>query len=384
MFPALIESGLNEAGTAVAVIVHPERGATAIIEYANQPFSAVMRRSRAELTGASVQFMLDLVGKAEDRAQLLAALIAGAAVQLDLPLLAGGVENWLGFRLSFPPPGVSGVRYAILIGRDITAARRNATQDDRLRQMLAQIFMRIAAPVAIVGQGGELVMCNNAYRQLTGFSADELKQIRVQDLTPPELAESAAKTRAAQFATGEQYEMDFETLVKSGKRVAVHLTSVLLTARDQPYRVVTLIPRAGSSDAKPAPPAALSAAAQAYAAHDQGELRAISLAAFKSLFGADWERIEFRAMLRAEQVIRKRLNREDVLSRLDDSNFVLWFNSGDSQRNEVALQSIVREVRLSFLAEFSDEMSQYLRSTPVQEAAAAGSPANLVTKEAAD
>ena len=29
--PAVIESGLNEAGTAVAVIVHPERGATATL-----------------------------------------------------------------------------------------------------------------------------------------------------------------------------------------------------------------------------------------------------------------------------------------------------------------------------------------------------------------
>ena len=364
--PAVIESGLDEAGTAVAVIVHPERGSAAIIEYANRPFAAVMRRSQAELTGATFQLVLDLVSRTDRREQLLRSLASGSAIEVDVPLMANSIESWFGLRLSFPPPGVSGVRNAILIGRDITVARKNATQEDKMRQMLAQIFMRINAPVTIVGRGGELVMCNTAFRQLTGFTAEELKRIRAEDLTPPEFLEALARARENQFAGGERYEMDMDTLVKGGHRVAVRLTSVLLQDSDQEYRVVTLIPRAmPSHGVGPVEAAALTAAIQAYTTRDRGELRAVSLEALRTLCGADWERIAVRAMLRAEHAIRKRLGRDDVVSRLDDSNFVVWFSSEDESRNAATLQAIVRDVRLSFMTEFGEEISSYVSATLV-------------------
>ncbi len=364
--PAVIESGLNEAGTAVAVIVHPERGASAMIEYVNQPFAEVIRRTQRELTGASFQRVLDFVGTTECREQLLQSLRTGRSIELDVMLVAGAVESWLGLRLSFPPPGPSGVRNAILIGRDITRARKNATQEDKMRQMLAQIFMRINAAVTIVGRGGEMVMCNTAFRNLTGFSAEELKRIRVQDLTPPHYVEAGTKAREAQFAGGEPYAMDFETLVKGGHRVPVRLTSELLSDSGQHYRVVTLIPRTvAASDPRPVEVAALTAAAQAYASRDRGELRAISLEALRSLFGPDWERIAVRAMLRAEQAIRKRLERDDVLSRLSDTEFVLWFSNEDHVRNGSMLQAIVRDVRLTFLTEFGEEISNSVSATLV-------------------
>ena len=377
---AVIEAGLNEAGTAVAVIAYPERGATGILDYVNRPFSAVLRRPQQELTGATVQQVLDLVGTTDCRERLLQSLRTGAPIELDVPLLAGGAESWLGMRLSYPAPNASGVRNAILIGRDITAARRNATQEDKMRQMLAQIFMRIAAPVAIVGQAGELVMCNTAFRQLTGFSAEELKRIRAHDLTPPEFVDAVAKARDAQFATGERYELEFQTLVKGGHRVAVRMTSMLLSDSDQQYRVVTLIPRTvAGNDVGPVEAAALTAAVKAYATRDRGELRAISLEALRTLCGADWERIAVRAMMRAEHAIRKRLERDDVVSRLSDTEFVVWFSNEDQTRNALTLQAIVRDVRLSFLTEFGEEISSYVSATLVPAVTAAPAAAPAVT-----
>lgn len=363
--PAVIESGLNEAGTAIALIVHPERGAAAVLDYVNQPFAAVMQTAERDLTGAVFQTVLDLVAAAECREKLLRSLQAGTPIELEVPLSANGVESWLGLRLCYPPPAGCGARNAILIGRDITVQHKNATQEDKTRQMLAQIFMRISAPVTIVGQAGELVMCNTAFRQLTGFSAEELKRMRVRDLTPPDFAAASDAAREAQFAGGERYEMEFETLVKGGGRVPVRLTSMLLADSDQHYRVVTLIPRHQAAEPPPTEAAALTAAAKAHAERGKGELQVISLEALRALAGAEWPRIAVDAVPHAEEAIRKRLQRNDVVSRLGEAEFILWLGSGNYARNASTLQAIMRDVRLGFLTEFGGEIASFVNSTPV-------------------
>ena len=378
--PAIVESGLNEAGTAVAVIVHPERGAAAIVEYLNPPFSAVVRRSAEELTGAKLQVLLDLVAQADCREKLVESMQSGSSVQLDVLLKLEGGDSWFGLRVSYPPPGVSGVRHAILIGRDITQARKNATQEDKMRQLLAQIFMRIHAPAAIMGREGELIMTNIAYRQLVGFAADELKRIRVQDLTPPEYVDTLAKARELQFGDGKQFEIDYETLVKGGGRVPVRLTSVLLSDSDQSYRLATLLPRTTRHDEAPIFAASAEALASIFGSNavlDAGELRAVNLDALRESFGPNWNRIAVRAMLRAEHIIRKRLQRDDLLSRLGDGKFAIWFSGDDRKQNGTMMESIVRELRLTLLTEFGEELSTLVSAMVVPGTPAEPDPARL-------
>ena len=359
--PSIVDSGLSEAGTAVAVIVHPERGLGAIFEYVNEPFAAAMRQPETGLTGATAQTFIDLVAEADLRDQLAQSLQSGKSVQLDLPLLFGGVRRWFGLRLSFPKPGVSGVRNAILIGRDITESRHNATQDDKTRQLLAQIFMRINVAAFIVARGGELVMSNAAFRQLSGFSVEASKRLRAPDLFPEEFAQAFDAAHARQFTDSLTYELDCEMVGNDLVRVPVHKTSILLSGSDQPYRLVTMLPRPAQTDA---PKASSNVAwANVLAANtipDSGDLRVISLEAIRSLFGADWERIAVRAMLRAEHTIRKRLKREDVIIRTRDDKFVIWFSGEDRSGNGAVLDAIVREIRLTLLTEFGEEASTHV------------------------
>lgn len=359
---SIVEAGLNEAGTIVAIIDQPAQCHDAVIAYANQPFGLLMRQSVKDLSGSNLTVLLDRIVHADCREQLLQSLRTAAPAQFDLLLSANGVESWLGMRLSFLAPDETGALSAIMIGRDITQARKNARQDDKMRQLLAQIFMRINAPVAILGRTGSMVMCNTAFRQLTGYSNDEVKNLRVEDLTPPDFVEAMAAAREAQFADGKRFELEFETLVKGGQRAAVRLTSDLLSTADDAYRVVTLIQRASTDRVDPAVQKELH---DALAARDRGELRVLSLEALRVSFGEAWERLALRAMMRAEQLIRKRLKREDVLSRADDSNFLIWFSTDDRNVSKATLEIIVRDIRLAFLSEFGEELARNISSTLV-------------------
>ena len=355
---SLIETALEEAGTIIAVILRPEQGAGAIIQHANGAFAAIMRRPRSALEGASIGEITRSIADAEGCATLLRALQSGTPVQLDLPISAGNAQSWLGLRLTFPAQAAPGMRHAVLTGRDITAARKAASREETFRRLLASIFLRIDAPVAVVTSAGEISMANPAFHKLLGYGPDELQALRVEDLTPPDYAEAARAARAKQFVDGERYDMPFETFVKGGGRVAVRLTSMLLRDGEQRLRVVTLIPAAppASAPADPVP---------AIPTRNVGDLRAVSLAAFRSAFGAEWERIAARAMLRAENIIRARLGRDDLVTRSDDHSFVIWFSSADHDRNETLLAAMVREIRLRFLTEFGEAAASHVSATLV-------------------
>ena len=356
---SLIESALEEAGTIIAVILRPELGPGAVIQHANGAFAALMRRPRASIEGIPFGEITSAIADPEGAAFLLRALRSGTPVQLDLPIMVGDARRWLGLRLTFPAlPAVT--QHAVITGRDITAQRRAATQEENFRRLMAGIFLRIDAPVAIVTSAGEISMANPAFHKLLGFSADELQGMRVDELTPPAHTDAMRAARAKQLEDGERYEIAFETLVKSGGRVPVRLTSILLRDGEQRMRVVTLIPC--GTEIEPAEPAE---PVPSLPTRNVGDLQALSLAAFRDVFGADWERMSTRAMLRAEGIIRRRLARDDLVTRSDDHSFIIWFSSGDENRNEALLAALVREIRLKFLTEFGEQAAAHVTAAMV-------------------
>ncbi len=354
---ALVEAGLDQAGTAVAVIA-PAGGSTAwVLRHVNGPFARLFGLTQPELIGKPLVAIKNLVADQAAWAALLEALQTGTACQIELRLrpagVAAGVERWLGMRLAFGPG--TGPREAVSIGRDITDARRITAREESSRRLLASIFTRVSAPIAIVATDGTITMSNPAFHQLLGMTAAEAQGLRVDELTPPAYAQAARAARAKQLIDGERYEMGFETLAKGGAHVPVWLTSVLLRDGDQRFRVVTLMPLSPNVlPAAPNPPA-----------RDVGELRAISLGAFRTVFGDEWERIAMRAMLKAEQIIKRRLGAGDLVSRNDDHKFVIWFDSKDTDRNEAVLNGAVREIRLRFLTDFGEEAAAYVSAAVV-------------------
>ena len=83
--------------------------------------------------------------------------------------------------------------------------------------------------------------------------------------------------------------------------------------------------------------------------------------------GDAWSRVSLRAMLSAERIIRKRLDRDDVVTRLDEETFAVWFNNGNRLQNDEALAIIKRDLRVRLLTEFGDELRRYLQAPVSQE-----------------
>jgi len=98
--------------------------------------------------------------------------------------------------------------------------------------------------------------------------------------------------------------------------------------------------------------------------NSDGQVQAISLGAFKTILGPEWSRVALRAMIKAEHIIKRRLISGDVITRSGDHSFVVWFNSTDAKRNEAILAAAAREIRIRFLADFGEETTPDISTTP--------------------
>ncbi len=422
-YSVLLEEALEERGNAVMTFVRPGDGEDATIQTANHCFARMVGFQTHLLTGLRLGALQGVVEQAADWDALMAAVRACATVDLDIRLRVGGRESWLGCGLTFKTDIRENATYGVLIGRDITQARRRAFKDDESQRLLASVFLRTSAPVAIIRSNGAILMANPAFQHTLGYGPDEIVTVNVDTLTPAEYTQVAKQRRARQMSDGGAFELDMETVTKGGAHVPVRLTSVLL--RDtQDLRIVTLLPflsmpdllKPGLPKAAPdllphpaAPAARVPAAPHGPSPHGPaphgpsphgpsphgpaphgpaphgpsphgpaphgpaphvparsvGQVQAISLAAFKAAVGDSWQRLASRAMMLAEQIIKRRLAAADVFNRSGPHGFVIWFDSKDEDRNAAVLAKAAREIRLCFLAEFGEEAAAHVKAAVV-------------------
>ena len=329
---ALLEAAMEARGSAVAVLDCAD-AADATVLYANGCFAAI--------TGLSAGDRLDALRRClQDEPQWTAlsqALADRAPLQIDLRLVHHNEELWFGVGLSFREE-VPGVVHGIIVGRDITRERRVASQENGTRRMLAAVFMRITAPVTIVQADGRILMSNPAFQRLIGYSAEELVGLDPRSITAVECNEAVEAARTRQLQDGTAFDLPIVVLSRDGSRLPVRLSSALLADGDQRLRVVTLLPHMPVPT--PIPPADLTdAVSRAMLVGPLassvcpgigpavGQIEVVSLAAFHAALGPQWPNLALRAMLRAEQIIKRRLTGADVTSRSGAHDFVIWFES---------------------------------------------------------
>lgn len=247
------------------------------------------------------------------------------------------------------------------VDHDADQARRRVSNDTASQRLLAAMFNRISVPVLLIQTDGSIIISNPAYQGMIGYSAQELIGRNVNEFTPPEYLPAARSIWSAEtISCG--YEREIDIITRSGARLPLRVKSNTLPAnQDQRLRVVTLLPRHE-------PYNALTVTAKlALETHDPagarlrsvGQVQAVSLAAIRAATGGEWSQVAARAMSMAEEVIRHRLGKRDIVCRNGEDGFIIWFDDSDEDKNNAILDAAIRELRLKFLTHFGEEVSNH-------------------------
>jgi PAS domain S-box-containing protein len=323
-------------------IVMAAGGAGPRLAEASPSFSRISGFEPARLEQAPIDL---LRGPATDPVawdRLAAAIAGGENREGEIQLAtAGGGSFWFGYALTHLRDAGSGQVHAVLTGRDITEDRRRQHEQASMQQLLASVFLKVDAAVVLAQADGAIVSSNAAMQALTGYPAEQLAGMHVRRLTAPEDVAAAAAAHAEQLAGLPRYRMHLRVLHRSGRRIPVMVTSVLVEAGPgQRFRVVTLHPQGEG------------AAPEASA--DIGHVQVISLEAIRRAYGDGWETAAGGLMMLAESVLKRRLRPQDVFARCSATEgFVVWFADGEAE-NAARIAAIAREIRIRLLGEFGE------------------------------
>jgi PAS domain S-box-containing protein len=338
----------------------------------NAAFTRVTGYAAAEVTGGTLARLQHASTDATDWARLQDAIALQQALEVDLRLSTRqGTSFWFGCALSHPTDPRTLAPRSILVGRDITVARRKAAEANGMQRLLASVFLKVNTAVAIVRADGRLLAHNPAFQRLFGYTAEELVDRHVSTLVDQNHIAAARAAHARQLDSGQTYHMRLGAAQKDGRVVPVLLTSERVEDANGLYlRIVTLIPEPDPAEAAVAPAAPATAAEQAaspQAARSVAGLWVISLKVLKQAYGAEWDRIAVRAMLVAENIIRRRLADADVCVRTDAQTFSIWYGHGTDEECTKRTAAIARTIRIHLLGEFGEAAAAHVTAVTIRE-----------------
>ncbi|MET0516092.1 MAG: PAS domain S-box protein [Nitrospiraceae bacterium] len=124
--------------------------------------------------------------------------------------------------------GATGEKIYTVILRDITERKSAEVALREAQDRFQDIFESSKDAIAYVSLDGSVVLANEAFAKLTGYSREELLSKTYGDLTPPEYRGIQAQEAARVFKTGEPVEYEKEFVQKGGSRVPVSVTLFLV------------------------------------------------------------------------------------------------------------------------------------------------------------
>jgi PAS domain-containing protein len=337
----VVAAALEASGTIVAVFDVPAEGATRLaFNEANSGFLRFSGFCRAEVIGRH----LDLI--AEPGAAALPGIEASVAgfqpYRGDLACHGRDrAVKWLGLHLMPVTDPVSGARQYVLIGRDITAQRREGAQARMVQSLLLKSFMLADRAVAIVAADDRIIMANPRLEALLGVPGGGLTGRPALDTIQTSYRQMALDARTAQSAADVET-CDIDVEMECHGRTAASVRFARMGGADMAGVVMmTVLPRRASA-----------ASTQQRVA---GKIRFVSLDAVRAVLKDKWEGAAARVLDTAEQMIRRRLQPSDILTRTPDKGFAICFAGGTETEASDLAAAIARDITRHLVGRGDDE-----------------------------
>jgi len=253
-----------------------------------------------------------------------------------------GTQKWLGLHLMPVNDTPGGMRRYVLIGRDITAQRKESAQARVVQGLLLKSFMVFDHAIAMVAADDRIVMANTRLETLLGSSAGSLAGGSALDLILPPYRQLVRDARAVHVAEGESTDVHAELRPRDGAPFPAALRFTRLNGPDA-ADVATMVVRPlehGTSL-----PARLRMA---------GKIRFISLDTVRAELKDRWESVAARVLDTAEQRIRRRLRPEDMLSRTADKGFTICFADATEEEASEIAAAVARDIRQHLIGNGED------------------------------
>jgi len=345
----LLYQALDESDNIVLVLEQSgDASVGLVVVMTNDAFCRKSGFTPAELVGRP---FLDLVAPDADAATGAAMLQSALARQSYRSELLcahrSGAPFWLGLHLM--PVGQSSPPCCVLLGRDITEARRERQQHSATQALLAKVFMSVQAAVGIADDHGAIMMTNPALDNLMGYRPGGLVGKVALDLVAPAFRAGAAAARQRHAELGQNYTLETKVLRGDGSELQVDFTSIMVHRDDlRRFQILTVSARLPHGANRPDN------------VHVAGKIKLIGLEEVRAALGPRWPAVSSRVMASAEHVIRRRCGSSDSWSRTPDGGFLICF--GDATEQEAAFRAavIAREIRVRLIGEGEQAQTAYV------------------------
>ncbi|MFN4090800.1 MAG: PAS domain-containing protein [Alphaproteobacteria bacterium] len=306
---------------------------------------------RAAVVGATGEVRVD-----EARIQAVAAALPDAAVLVIGPAASDGValaairagaEDYLVEQTASIAALPRILSYAVERRAMSARVRRLSAQRRGVETLLSTAFELSATPMAMSETDGTIVIVNNAFADLFGWSVRMAAGKRLGHDALAGLGDPAT----VQPGPHRLQRAD-------GTDVGVAVRRAVTALDDRSVVVWAFVPAAN-----PAPNEASGASGAGLAALvgdgprklTAGRVQIVSVDEIREKFGARWERWAERVYDLAERTIRKRLADADVVTRSGDGTFLICFATLDEQAAWFKAKALQREITRQLLGEEGDD-----------------------------